>query len=596
MRSTRLVVVLLLALLGLAHPAAAVADAGVWNGSIALPGGQKLDFIITITGPDAATMDIPAQGLKAGALADVKVEPMSMRFTLKPTGAPERAWAIFDVKTDDTGKAASGTMKQMGGTFDVTMVRADAAAAIIAARGQPEGWKGTMNAPGAPLDFELKLYPASKPLYATLSIPAQGVTDSELKNVSLEGRTLRFTFGTAQMPEHAHAHITVTLADDRRSAQGTMKQVGMDIPVIMSRLAEGETVELRRPQHPRAPFPYTSREVEVVSFDGAKLPGTLTIPAAEQFGHGPHPAALLITGSGTQDRDVTLFGHKLFLVIADHLTRHGVAVLRVDDRGYNGHFDPAGPRATTATLAKDAEASVAFLREQKDINPDRVGLVGHSEGGTIAPMVAAEDPKLAFIVLLAGTGVTGAEIIRLQSVAMAAAANPAADNPKSRQAAADLAKAMLRDAPEAELRPILVALADGQIGPNATKEQRDAALAQAEMSLVALQSPWMRYFAKLDPAEALRRVRSPVLALNGQLDTQVDAKKNLDAIAAALAAGGNTRVKIKPVPALNHLFQPAKTGGSEEYTLIETTFDPATLELITGWIGDQVGLGKPESR
>lgn len=594
MQTPRTLALSLLVLLTLLTPRAAYGDDNnVWNGVVMLPGAQKIAFVLRVKDAGSATLDIPSQGLNAGPLEDVDIVMPRMSFILKPKGAPASSWAIFAVTIDDTGKAATGSMNQFGRRFEVTMLRADAAAAAQAARGQPERWKGRMDAPGQPLDFELKLYRGAQPPDGTLSIASQGVTDSELKDFAIDGQTLKFVFGTPQMPPAAFASFTVTIDADGKTGKGTMKQVGMDIPVTMSILKEGESAEPNRPQHPKPPYPYEQREVLVNSFDGAKLTGTLTIPEAAKFGPGPHPAVVMATGSGLQDRDETLMGHKPFLVIADHLTRHGIAVLRVDDRGWNGNFDPVGKQATTETFAKDAAAAVAFVRGQPGIDAAHVGIVGHSEGGVIAPMVAAEDPKLAFIVMLAGTGISGAEIIRLQTVDIAAAANPAADNPDSRKNAAELAAAMVRGAEADELRPIMKALARAQLAHRADKitlEEQKALDEQMETSLPRLTSPWMRYFAKLDPADYLRRVRCPVLAINGSLDKQVDSKANLEGVRKALAAGNNLNAKIEELPGLNHLFQPAKTGGMEEYAAIETTFDPAALELLSTWIRGTTGL------
>jgi len=594
MHTLRTFALCLLVLLKLISPRVAYGDdMKVWNGVVMLPGAQKLAFVLRIKDAGSATLDIPSQGLNAGALEDVDIVLPRMSFVLKPKGAPDTAWAIFAVTIDDTGKAATGSMNQMGRRFEVTMLRADAAAAAQAARGQAERWKGRIDAPGQALDFELKLYRAAQPPEGTLSIAAQGVSDSELKDFAIDGPTLKFVFGTPQMQPTAHASFTITVDAEGKTGKGTMKQVGLDIPVTMSILNEGESVELNRPQHPKPPYPYEQREVLVISFDGAKLTGTLTIPEAAKFGPGPHPAVVMATGSGLQDRDETLLGHKPFLVIADHLTRHGIAVLRVDDRGWNGNFDPVGARATTETFAKDAAAAVAFVREQPGIDPARVGIVGHSEGGVIAPMVAAEDPKLAFIVMLAGTGISGAEIVRLQTVYLAAARDPAADNPESRKHAAELAAALIREAEADELRTILKALTQAQLAHRAdqiTPEEQKAVDEQMETALPQLTSAWLRYFAKLDPADALRKVRCPVLAINGSLDKQVDAKANLEGVRKALAAGHKPPAKIEELAGLNHLFQPAKTGGMEEYALIETTFDPAALELISTWIRGATGL------
>ncbi len=314
------------------------------------------------------------------------------------------------------------------------------------------------------------------------------------------------------------------------------------------------------PQTPEPPFPY---EVEEVAYDnaadGVHLEGTLTIPP----GAGPHPAALLITGSGPQDRDESIMGHKPFAVLADHLTRSGIAVLRVDDRGVGGSTGSVA-ESTGAELTRDAEAGVAFLRAHAHIDAKRVGVVGHSEGGSIGPRVAATDGKVAFVVMMAGPGVPGHEIVRLQAVEIARASG----------------------AQEAQLELVRTqqnATIDAIMDASSLEDARDAAAA-ANPQGAAMVTPWFWDFLRYDPAPALRKVRCPVLVLNGALDRQVLPDQNLPAVKAALAR--NRRAKIMRLPDLNHLFQHAQTGAPSEYAQIEETIDPEVLELISTWISE----------
>ena len=345
-----------------------------------------------------------------------------------------------------------------------------------------------------------------------------------------------------------------------------------------------------RPQTPKPPFPYAEREVLYDNpGDGSKIGGTLTVPAGE----GRHPAVLLITGSGAQDRDETLFGHKPFLVIADHLSRHGIAVLRVDDRGV-GKSTGEPTKATIDSHGGDVDAGIAFLARQPEVDAGKIGLIGHSEGGILAALVAARSPKVAFIISLAGTGLPGTDINPMQVEAMLRATGGL-----SEQAVADIVAAQRKlmklvasdasdEAIDQELRKTLEAAAN-----HAPPEAREQALAAAQSRVAAegkmLKSPWFRSFLKHDPRTSWRKVRCPALALVGSKDTQVPPAANLKAIAAALKQAKNADATTTELPGLNHLFQVAGTGLVDEYGKIEQTIDPAVLDLITEWIEKRTG-------
>lgn len=360
------------------------------------------------------------------------------------------------------------------------------------------------------------------------------------------------------------------------------KLAGLQITASQSIAAYGE-----RPQTPKPPFPYTEEEVRYSNgAGGIELGGTLTLPP----GPGPHPAVLMITGSGPQDRDETLFGHKPFAVIADRLTREGVAVLRVDDRGVGKTTgDPA--ISTVEDHATDVEAGLTFLAARTDIDPKRIGLIGHSEGGVIAPLVAARSDKVAFIVSLAGPGVSGATLNPMQVRALLEAGGGAPaviDEIVAGQT--ELMALLVADAPEEQLREAVkrLAVAAVKLNPAAKPDDLDAAKAVAR-ELVPLLSPWFRSWAKLDPAVHLAKLDIPILVLIGDKDLQVPADPNLAAINAALA--GKANVRTEKLPGLNHLFQTAKIGTMEEYVTLSETFAPAALELLAQWV---VEAAKPK--
>lgn len=323
-----------------------------------------------------------------------------------------------------------------------------------------------------------------------------------------------------------------------------------------------------RPQTPRPPFPYAAEAVAFDSAPGVRLAGTLTLPE----GPGPFPAVVLIQGSGLHDRDETLFGHKPFLVLADALTRRGIAVLRYDKRGVGGSTGKP-LEATGEDYAVDAEAAVAFLSGRRDIDAQRIGLIGHSEGGIVAPMVAAGDPKIAFVVMMAGSGVPGDELLVAQNRAILKAMGGS-------DAAADVAEQLNRkvydiaksDASDAEgTRKIEAVLT----GAGMAAEQARGGAAQSA-------SAWVRWFLRYDPRPALSKLRCPVLALDGSEDVQVVASQNLPAIRAALR--DDPDATVLELPGLNHLFQTADTGLPAEYGRIRETIAPAALKLIGDWV------------
>lgn len=446
-----------------------------------------------------------------------------------------------------------------------------------------ERWRGAIDLAAAGAAGELEFFvtfdvSGDEPT-ATLSIPAQGLTDAPVTNVVYTDVRIEFTLA---------ASAAVFQADrDGEEAAGHLLQQGREIPLGMRLLGAGENAGPARPQTPQPPFPYSARDVTYTNpAEGNTLAGTLTLPA----GDGPHPAALLITGSGGQDRDETIFDHKPFWVIADYLSRRGIAVLRVDDRGIGGS-DGARADLTSADFAGDVKAGVAFLREQSEIDMARVGLIGHSEGGLIAPMVAAEDPEIAFIVMLAGTGVDGRQVLELQNELLLRAAGASDDYVEAQlERQRPLWDAMAAGADEETLDPLLTALLEHQL-QGVTGEARDqtweVAWAQAKAQAT---SAWFQYFLSTDPAQFLEQTQAPVLALNGTLDLQVDAEQNLPAIEAALARAGNDDVTVVRLDRLNHLFQTATTGSVAEYGAIEETFAPEALELMGDWILNRLGM------
>lgn len=398
--------------------------------------------------------------------------------------------------------------------------------------------------------------------------------------VAAHGDTLSFTIAAQHI---SYSGVMTTPGD---SVRGTFVQGSNSIPLTFGR-STPESVSMGRPQDPKPPYPYNTKEVTVPSDSGVRLAGTVVIPE----GQGPFPAVVFVTGSGPQDRDEALLGHRPFLVIADYLARHGIASLRYDDRGFaksTGTFETA----TSADFAADAEAALHFLQRVPGIARDRVGIVGHSEGGLIGPMVAARTRDVAFLVMMAGPGMPGDSLSLLQFRRLASSSVPSAqlDAQLDNNRRLFHAVSSARDSADAVARILAV---KQEIIAALPENQRAAAASRFDQTLPRLVNPWMRYFLRYDSRTALHNVHVPVLALGGTLDTQVPARENLSGIDAALKAAGNKDYRIVELPNLNHLFQTATNGSPSEYATIEETIAPQVLDLISSWINQHFGRGAP---
>ncbi len=406
-------------------------------------------------------------------------------------------------------------------------------------------------------------------LRATMDSPDQGAKDIPVNEVTfksgklhLESKVIMGTYdGTLQL-------------DD--SIEGTWQQRGLSFPLKLERTDEAP--KLHRPQEPKKPYPYIEEEISYENAEaGVKLVGTLTLPRTG----GSFPAVIMISGSGAQDRNETVAGHRPFLVLADYLTRKGIAVLRIDDRGVGS--------STGNLLESTSEdlAGVKFLKARKEIDSKKIGLIGHSEGGIIAPIAAVKSSDVAFIVLLAGMGLTGKEILELQSGLILKSVGASEDVIALEHSSTEQIFEVLRNeednlVAEKKIRELMISVL-GKL----SKEERDAlgtSEAAIEIQLKMIVSQWFRFFLEYDPKTTLMKVKCPVLAINGELDLQVPPKENLASIERALKTGGNTNYTIKGLPGHNHLFQRAKTGAISEYARIEETMSPIALEMVYKWI------------
>jgi uncharacterized protein len=438
-------------------------------------------------------------------------------------------------------------------------------------------WLGTLDFNGIKLRLALKVAKASDgSLTATFDSLDQGANDLPIGVITQKEKAVSF-----EAKQYGLSYEG-TLNEKGDEITGTFKQGEGSQPLVFKRI-NGEIPKPNRPQEPKKPYPYNEEEVSYKNAkDNVKLAGTLTTPRGE----GKFPAVILITGSGAQDRNETVFGHHPFLVLADYLTRKGIAVLRVDDRGMGGS-ESGSPDYTSENFAEDVLAGIDFLKTRKEINPKQIGLIGHSEGGMIAPMVAARSKDVAFIVLLAGLGQTGADAIYTQTELLNKAAGT---SPFVTAEAIKTLKnviAILKSEPDNKRaeQKIKDSIAK-QTGAMSEEEKKAFAPAEANIrSQISLYlSTWFRYFVEFDPRPTLKKVKVPVLALNGENDLQVAFKENLDLIAAGLKEGKNEDVTIKSFPKLNHLFQTSRTGLLDEYEKIEETMSPVVPETIADWI------------
>ncbi|HUU04685.1 MAG TPA: alpha/beta fold hydrolase [Patescibacteria group bacterium] len=436
-------------------------------------------------------------------------------------------------------------------------------------------WLGVLQFPGAELQLVFRI--AKNPdgtWQALLDSPDQGAKDIPTSKVVVENERLLIE---VQVVAGA---FEGKIKADFSEISGQWKQAGLDIPLVLKKTDRVQGPN--RPQEPKKPYPYREEEVSYENPTAAiKLAGTLTLPS----GNGPFPVVLLITGSGQQDRDETVMGHKPFWVLADYLTRRGIAVLRVDDRGVGGSGgDPA--LATSLDFSGDVLAGIAYLKSRQEIDPGRIGLIGHSEGGLIAPLAAVKNPKdVAFILLMAGPGIVGEDILLLQGKLINKASNAsdtaiALDNAQQKRMFRILKEEKDAAAMEAKLRQAM----KDTMAKMSVEEQKKLPPAIQEASLQMIMSPWFRFFLTYDPRPTLQKVTCPLLAINGEKDLQVPAEENLKAIAEALKAGGNDKFTVKQLSGLNHLFQTAPTGSPSEYAKIEETIAPAALRLIGDWI------------
>ncbi|MBX7172872.1 MAG: alpha/beta hydrolase [Pyrinomonadaceae bacterium] len=422
-------------------------------------------------------------------------------------------------------------------------------------------WNGTLTIQGQELPLIFNIEKNGNDYKSTLDNPAQGakgiaVTSTTFVNSKL---TLKIANIGAEFVGDLNAEGKIV---------GNLSQAGATFSLTLSK---GGIASPKRPQEPKPPFSYYSEDVKFLNPKAnIKLAGTLTLPKKE----GKYPVIVMITGSGAENRDEEIFGHKPFLVIADHLAKNGIGVLRFDDRGFaqsEGNF----VTATSEDFATDVEAAVAYLKTRSDVNLKKIGLMGHSEGGIIAPMVAARSKDVAFIVLLAGPGISGYELLPLQGELINRASGMSEADALAAKKMSQGAFDIVKNSTDSKTLEADLTAYFKKIGMPENEAKNNARQTAA---------PWTQFFIKYDPTTALKKVKVPVLAVNGEKDLQVPADIDLKVIKETLEKSGNKKVTTIKFPNLNHLFQDCQTGLVSEYGKIEQTFSPSALKEITDWI------------
>ena len=536
---------------------------GDWQGTLSA-GGAELRLVLHITaGKDgglAATLDSIDQSALGIPVSSISLQGSAFSMTV------DAVHGAYGGTVNKDASEIDGTWSQ-GQPLPLSFKRAAPQATVKP--GPPSDidgtWTGTLSAGANQLRIVFKIVNTQNGLTAQLQSPDQSPAWVPASAVKRDGATLVIEV------KGIGATFGGKIAANLNSIDGAFKQMGNDLPLLLKRVKDGASLQRPRPQNPVKPYPYREEEVTYINKTaGDSLAATLTIPREK----GPFPAALLIAGSGPNDRDESLMGHKPFLVLADYLTRHGIVVLRADKRGI-GKSTGDYTKATTADFAGDAQAGVEFLKSRSEVDPHRIGLIGHSEGGVIAPMVVVRDRDVAFVVMMAGPGLPGDQIIVEQAPLIAEASG--ASKEKADQAAAQ----------EREVLSLVESEKDSAV---LEKKLRDKLAAdgmpkvQIGPSVESFMSPWFRFYLIYDPAATLRKVTCQVLVLNGEKDLQVPPALNLPAIRTALDEAGNKHYEIDELPGLNHLFQTARTGLPTEYAQIDETMSPVALDRIASWI------------
>lgn len=434
-------------------------------------------------------------------------------------------------------------------------------------------WVGNLEIQGTRLKIVFHISEQKKLLTGTMDSPDQGAYGLNLNAINFEDPSVLFDLSVFGI-----RYIGKLVNND--SIIGEFSQGELTTVMNLKKSSTSIASKPNRPQEPKTPLPYSVKEVFFKNETAdITLSGTLTMPK----GRGPFPAVVLVTGSGAQNRNEEILNHKPFLVLSDYLTRHGIAVLRYDDRGVGqsgGKFDGA----TTSDFAYDAQAAYNFLSKTKKINKKRIGIIGHSEGAMVAPMVAASDSTVKFIVLLAGPGVPIDQLMLKQTEVTSRFAGITEEEiAVSLELNRKFYDILLNEKDDEQAKIKIEHIVRDHLNsmPSEISKQISDELPQLTKTML---SPWFRYFINFNPEHFLKQINCPVLAINGSKDCQVSAIENLDGIRKSVKETHNKNVYTYIMPGLNHLMQHCETGSVSEYIKIEETFSEEVMKIISDWI------------
>jgi pimeloyl-ACP methyl ester carboxylesterase len=542
---------------------------GHWTGSLQA-GEAVLHLVLHVSKADdgalKATIDSLDQGVYGIEVTSLTQKNSALHFNVSSVGASYEGKFTADhgtIEGDWTQGSASLPL-----VFHRQAAGAGAKKPSDAIAGVEGVWQGALEGNGMRLRLQLHVsHDAQRELVAALDSPDQGVSGLPAIHV-----------GQKDAGFHFEIPVVSGVYDGRLNAAktaiiGSWTQNNVEQKLDFRR--SDQLLELVRPQNPVKPYPYKEEEI---TFPNGKakisLAGTLTLPR----GQGPFPAAILLSDSGPYDRDESLVGHRPFLVLADHLTRKGIAVLRFDKRGI-GKSTGEYANATTEGFAGDAEAALAYLKTRKEIDLQKTGLIGHGEGGMIAPLAVGHSGDVAWIVLLAAPGLKGEDTLLLQSELILKTAGVDDDQIVKTREFNKQTYALVRQ--QKDPATLQAELSDLVQSSGMSASLPPAAL-QSQVRLMV--SPWFRFFLDYDPVPMLQKTTCPVLSLNGEKDLQVSPKENLAKIQKALENGGNKDFQTTELLGLNHLFQHSPTGSPTEYGGIQETMAPQALNAVSDWV------------
>ncbi|MFT4822793.1 MAG: alpha/beta superfamily hydrolase [Halioglobus sp.] len=563
-------------LIGMMLSGVVLADlSGDWEGVLEI---NEIEFPLIIhlmhkNGQPSGTLDSPAQGGMDIAMTDIEFGDDSLMFEIAEIGV------FYEGHLDLATGLIEGSLIQ-GGAFKLSFSPIKIDTAEVTGSSDSKHllgqWGGTVEIPGNPLSLVVHVTMDYDQLHATADSPDQEAAGIVVDTISLRSGKVVFTM------EDLGVAFIGSMSKDQQTIQGDFNQLGR---VFYLELVKGKSPKqaYQRPQEPQPPFRYHVENVVVNNTSAnLELAGTLTRPKDVST---IKAAAVMITGSGAQDRDETILNHKPFWVIADYLAQQGYAVLRLDDRGV-GESTGDFSQATTEDFVTDINAAVNFMQQRTDIPSDKIGLIGHSEGGMIAPMLAAQRDDLSFIILLAAPGVPATELLAEQKYLIAkSTAHDEAGLLDQRAKDLVLHQRMAAWSSDDDFKAKVSAYVKASLKDQTTNEAY--IISEINNILKAYNTPWFRYFIAYEPAKYLSQVKVPLLALNGEYDVQVEAESNLMGIEAVLKKIEHKDFTIRTLPKLNHLFQTSDTGSTSEYVLLTESFSPMALQAMSDWLNQR---------